>query len=98
MWESNGIRRVSLSPLAIEALKARRAELAAEKLVSRPEVYVDKGFVSCDPHTGEPMAPDALTKAFQRLASSAKIAGATLHSLWHSAATWMLAGGQRHLA
>jgi integrase len=33
------------------------------------------------------MAPDALTKAFQRLASSAKIVGATLHSLRHSAAT-----------
>lgn len=39
------------------------------------------------------MAPDALTKAFQRQATAAKITGATLHSLRHSAATWMLASG-----
>jgi integrase len=69
------------------------SELAREKLASKPEVYVDRGFVFCDPRTGEPTAPDALTKAFQRAASTAKIKGATLHSLRHSAATWMLAGG-----
>lgn len=91
--KSNRVRRVSLSPLAIEALKARRAEAAAEKLASRPEVYVDRGFVFCDARSGDPMAPNALTKAFQRLAGEVEISGATLHSLRHSAATWMLAGG-----
>lgn len=91
--KSNRTRRVPLSEDAIETLRARRAELAREKLASRPEVYVDRGFVFCDPYTGEPMAPDALTKAFQRAASAAKIKGATLHSLRHSAATWMLTSG-----
>lgn len=91
--KSNRVRRVSLSPLAIEALKARHAEVAAEKLASRPEVYVDQGFVFADPHTGGPLVPNSLTKAFEQLAGDVKISGATLHSLRHSAATWMLAGG-----
>lgn len=91
--KANRTRQVALSALAVETLQARRAELAAEKLASLPERYVDHGFVFSDPYSGEPMAPDALTKAFQRLAFTAKIPGATLHSLRHSAATWMLAGG-----
>jgi integrase len=91
--KSSRTRRIALSQLAVEVLRVRFAELAAEKLASVPERYVDRGFVFRDKHTGDPMPPDSLSKAFQRLATAAKIKGATLHSLRHTAATWMLAGG-----
>jgi integrase len=91
--KGNRIERVSLSTLAVETLRARHAELAAEKLASKPELYVDRGFVFCDSHTGEPIKLDTLTKAFRRLATQAQITGRTLHSLRHSTGTWMIANG-----
>ncbi len=54
--------------------------------------YKDGRFVFAD-ELGEPMGPDALTKAFARFASKAGISSARLHDLRHSAATWALANG-----
>jgi integrase len=85
-------RRFALSELALGALRTRRADANKEKLAAGP-LYPDDAFVFADA-LGQAIVPDALTKAFARLAKSAGVARATLHTLRHSTATWLLAGGR----
>ena len=84
-------RRFALSELALGALRARRTEAMKEKLAAGP-AYPDDAFVFADA-LGSAIVPDALTKAFARIAKAAGVEHATLDTLRHSTATWLLAGG-----
>jgi len=89
--KSDRVRQFPLSAMAMAALKARRTEVAANRL-RVGSAYKDDGFVFGDA-LGNPLVPDNLTTAFRYYAEKACIKGATLHSLRHSAATWLLAAG-----
>ena len=84
-------RRFALSDLALDALSARRAEMRTQRFAAGP-AYADDGFVFAD-ELGAPMKPDNLTRAFTKAAIAAKVSDATLHTLRHSTATWLLASG-----
>jgi len=89
--KTDRVRQFPLSAMAAAALKARRTEVAANRL-RVGAAYKDDGFVFGDA-LGNPLVPDNLTTAFRYYAEKASIKGATLHSLRHSAATWLLAAG-----
>jgi len=89
--KSDRVRRFALSPMAIGILRSQRSELLQDRLLAG-EAYKDSGFVFSGP-LGDPMVPDNLTCAFRNYAEKAGISGATLHTLRHSAATWLLAAG-----
>ena len=83
-------RIVPLSEDAAKALRSVHVRQTAEKLAAK--VYTDRGLVFADKH-GNPMKLDAPTKSFVAAARKNGIAGVTLHSCRHAAATWALAEG-----
>jgi len=89
--KSDRVRRFALSTMALAVLRVRRTEVAKDRLLAGV-AYSDGGFVFADA-LGNPMAPDAFTWAFRYYAAKAGVRSATLHSLRHSAATWLLASG-----
>lgn len=56
------------------------------------DAYQDRDLVFPDAY-GHRIRPNALTDAFRRACSAAGLTGVTLHSLRHTTATLMLAGG-----
>lgn len=83
-------RRFAIASLGLEALRARRTEAMKERLAAGPAYTGD--FVFADA-LGAPIVPDSLSKAFALLSRRAGVAGATLHTLRHSTATWLLTNG-----
>ncbi len=83
-------RRFAIAALGLDALRARRTEAMKERLAAGPAYAGD--FVFADA-LGQPVAPDALTKAFAQFARRAGVLGASLHTLRHSTATWLLTNG-----
>jgi len=86
------IREVALSDLALGALEAerkRQGQLESEA----GDAWEGSDFVFTD-DLGRPLSPYSLSNAFRRIAGKAGLSDRyTLHSLRHTAATWMLAGG-----
>ena len=89
--KTEDIREVALSTVAIEAL-TRQAEQRAADRESAGEAYEDHDLVFAD-ELGRRLRPMAVTDAFRRAADRFKLKGCTLHTLRHTAATWLLAGG-----
>lgn len=90
--KTDQIRHVFAGALANEALRHQRALQARDKLAAGA-AYADSGHVFQHPGGG-PMAPDFASKAFARARRAANLpAAASLHSLRHTAATWMLTSG-----
>ena len=90
--KSGRVREVALSKLALSALKAERDRTESLRTAAH-DAWTESGFVFVD-ELGLPLAPSALSKAFNNVAKHAGLPKRyTLHSLRHTAATWMLAGG-----
>jgi integrase len=90
--KSGNIREVDLSKMALEALRKERSRQTKLRR-NAGDVWEDTGFVFTD-EFGHPLSPYSLSNAFRHVAEKAKIGKVyTLHSLRHTAATWMLAGG-----
>uniref|UniRef100_E6Q2D6 Site-specific integrase n=1 Tax=mine drainage metagenome TaxID=410659 RepID=E6Q2D6_9ZZZZ len=85
------IREIALSTVAIEALTRQLEQRAADKEAAG-EAYEDHDLVFTD-ELGRRLRPMAVTDAFRRAADRFKLMGCTLHTLRHTAATWLLAGG-----
>ena len=78
--KTDRVRRVPLSPLALDVLRERSS------IERQPGDFVfGDGSI--------PLRPDTLTVTFGRLAQAVGVEGASLHSLRHSTATWLLAAG-----
>lgn len=85
------IRELPLSALAIEALTLQDAVRDADRAAAAGS-YEDHDLVFADPY-GRWLRPMAVTDAFRRAADGFGLQGCTLHTLRHTAATWLLAGG-----
>jgi integrase len=84
-------RAVQIGPRTVRALKALRAQQAAERLAAGEE-YHDYGFVFAHP-TGDPYREDALMQLFHRTTKRLGLAPVTLYGLRHSHASQMQAAG-----
>jgi integrase len=86
------VREVDLSDVAIGALTAEAAR-QAELRAKAGDAWADSRFVFTD-DLGSPLAPYSLSNAFRHVADKAKLDRRySLHSLRHTAATWMIASG-----
>lgn len=83
-------RTVPLAPLAIDALKERRQQYAAERLAAGPG-YLDEGYIIADP-LGRLYAPSALSDAFRKIAKQAGVKK-RLHDTRHTFATILIGSG-----
>lgn len=84
-------RRLTISPTTANVLAAHRARQAAARAAD-PH-WRDRGLVFPGPH-GAPLSGDALYRRFKRAAARAGLpAGLRLHSLRHTMASLLLAGG-----
>jgi integrase len=85
-------REIPLSSQAIEALLDERKRQKLEKKTAG-KLWHDEGFVFSD-SLGNPIAPISLTYAFRHISEAAGLGGQySLHSLRHTAATWMIGDG-----
>ena len=85
------IREIALSAVAIEALSRQAAQRVSDKEAAG-KAYEDHDLIFPDA-IGRRLRPMAVTDAFRRAADRFKLKGCTLHTLRHTAATWLLAGG-----
>jgi len=83
---------VPLAPLALEALKRRRVEQAAERLAAGPAWCDQLGLVWTTPR-GAPLARTTLWGEFQRCLARAGLPPLCWHDLRHITATLLLAAG-----
>ena len=84
-------RQLALSPNAVLVLRAHRDDAEAVRAEAGAELE-STALIFCHP-TGHPLAPNGVSEAFQRIAKTAGISGATFHSLRHSHASLLLAQG-----
>ena len=90
--KSGRARTFALSERAIELLRRQRLTLTRERWAAKTGLYEDENRVFPDA-IGGPTKLHALTDAFKRFARAAGIREASLHSLRHTSATWMLGQG-----
>lgn len=91
LTKTEHIREVPLSDLALEALRMMELVTTADAQAAG-EAYEDHDLVFPDP-LGRFVRPMAFTDAFRQAASSIEFTSYTLHTLRHTAATWLLTGG-----
>lgn len=85
-------REISVPAFVTARLRSYRQE-QNERRLSLGAEWTDLDLV-CDRGDGLPLYPDAMTRAFRRLAREAGLSPATrLHDLRHAFATMMLSGG-----
>jgi integrase len=84
-------RVVPLPRSAVETLKAHRARQADERS-SATGVWQDNGLVFTT-EIGTPLEPRNVLRRFEQLAQRAGLEGVHLHTLRHSAASFLLAAG-----
>jgi integrase len=89
--KTDTVRVVALSSAALAVLRAQRAEQARARLLAGT-AYENRDLVFADA-LGRPWHPRAISNAFARLASKAKLSHVRLHDLRHTAATWLLQSG-----
>lgn len=85
------IREIALSKVACQALRLQAEQRSADR-ERHGSSYEDHDLVFGD-EFGRRLRPMAVTDAFRRAADRFKLKGCTLHTLRHTAATWLLAGG-----
>jgi integrase len=88
---AKGRRSLTLAPEVLDALRAHRAQQAAERL-SLGAGYTDSGLVITT-EDGRPMHPETLSGLFVRQARRAGLPPIRLHDLRHSVASILLAAG-----
>ncbi len=84
-------RTVPLPHSAVEALRAHRKAQTTERLAVGP-VWQDTGLVFTS-EVGTPLEPRNVLRRFTTLAARAGLPQASLHTLRHSAASFLLAAG-----
>ncbi|MDE2571521.1 MAG: site-specific integrase [bacterium] len=90
--KSGRVREIALNALAVEALRAQRVRQAEERLLAG-DAWEGSDFVFTTPE-GHAVSPYGLSAGFRLVAEVAGLGDRyTLHSLRHTAATWVLAGG-----
>jgi integrase len=87
----HSIRTIALDRTTAAALRAHRDRQRAEAAAFGPG-YRASGYVFTGLN-GHPMAPDRLSRTFQKLAADAGLPPVRLHDLRHGAATLALAAG-----
>ncbi|MGA8534363.1 MAG: site-specific integrase [Candidatus Tumulicola sp.] len=90
--KSGRVRKVALSPRAVELLRQQRVKLMEERRAAAPGSYSDCNLVFPN-ETGRPTKLHALTDAFKVASRAAGVTDASLHSLRHTSGTWMVAQG-----
>ena len=88
---ANGGRRLALTERGAEALKLERVAQAAERL-KIGTVWHDDGMVFASP-IGTPLGHRNIQRQWHELCDAANIKRRRFHTLRHSAATWLFAGG-----
>lgn len=84
-------RQISLSAIAVAALRSHRARQAEERL--RADAWEDNDLVFCSP-AGKPLRKDAIVRqSFNRLLKAAGVPLITFHQLRHTCATLLLEKG-----
>jgi integrase len=89
--KSGRTRRVSLSAMAVEALRVQKVRQAEHRLAVGG-IYKAQGFVFAD-EIGDRIHPRSITAAFAKVAKRLKLSTTSFHALRHTAATWMIGGG-----
>jgi integrase len=84
-------RKISLPPVAVDALKRHRKS-QAERRLFLGAAWCDLDLV-IERGDGEHMDPDVLSAGFRRAAAAAGIEGARLHDVRHAFATTLLGAG-----
>ncbi len=91
--KTHASRKISLDPVTVKSLAARRAR-AAEACLQVGVPFSKSGFVFSSVADGtRPWEPSAVSKHMSRLRDTAGLGYFRLHDLRHFAATRMLAGG-----
>lgn len=91
LTKTEHIREVPLSDLALEALRMMEVCTAADERAAG-EAYEDHDLAFPDAR-GRFVRPMAFSDAFRQAANGIKFTSYTLHTLRHTAATWLLTGG-----
>jgi integrase len=84
-------RRITLSPLSLEALRAHKREQAKERL-GMGAGYQNNDLVFARPD-GAPWSPDVLTHGLSNLVRGTELEGITVHGLRHTHGAQMLRQG-----
>lgn len=86
-----GRRTIDLDPQTIETLRDHRKAQLEERL-AYGEGYGDGDYVFCRPD-GEPLHPDTVSQAFDRLVARSGLRRVTMHGLRHSHGSILLRAG-----
>jgi integrase len=86
-----GLRRIDLDTETLVALREQRRRQLEERLAYGPS-WPDDDLIFCR-EDGQPLDPDGVTGAFDRLARRAGLPKIVLHDLRHGAASMLLAAG-----
>jgi len=89
--KSDRTRVVALDPGTVAILRAHRRRQLEERLAAGT-AWHDTGYVFCN-ELGEPVRPDAVTRAFTQQIRTAGLSPIELHGLRHTHATLGLAAG-----
>jgi integrase len=96
--KSKKSRVVNLGPTLVAVLKAWRTEQERQRrFIVRPDCWTGEDHVFTTLPTGNAIAPDSVTHAFGKAATSGGLEGVRLHDLRHAAATRMLEAGEQPL-
>ncbi len=94
---SRSRRFVALPVPVIETLRRHKTQQAAERLAATVWVpWADQDDLVFPTHVGTPLDPRNALRSFARVADRAGLDGARLHTLRHSAASALIAGGGSH--
>lgn len=88
----NALRDLKLVPALVDALRARKADQAAERLQLGEEWGPDLGLVFTT-HDGRPLQGGAVSSTHSALCKKAQVRHIRFHDLRHGAATAMLEAG-----
>jgi len=90
--KSGKVRKIKLTRVAVEALKAHRKLQLEERMRDPSEAWEDRDLVFTGPH-GRHIPRRVLMESFARLLRREGLPQMTFHELRHAAATLLLEGG-----
>lgn len=91
--KTGGVRRVSLTAQAIDALDARQQRVLSAIGRVRETVPGDEFVFTSDPSGQRPWRPELVTRRWERIRATAGLSRVRLHDLRHYVATTLLAAG-----